>query len=113
MADHGDLVSYEADGGIVTIALNRPEKLNAFNAQLVLALKAALRRFAATCRSLAMDVASGRLTPDQIDEETLGSRLGTAGRERTLDFYTWAGTTGRIGAAIRSWVDLPGKTVRP
>jgi enoyl-CoA hydratase/carnithine racemase len=45
MADHGDLVSYEADGGIVTIALNRPEKLNAFNAQLVLALKAALRRF--------------------------------------------------------------------
>src|SRR5262249_36993033 len=31
------------------------------------------------CRSLANDVAAGRLTPEQIDEETLGSRLGTAG----------------------------------
>ena len=31
------------------------------------------------CRSLAQDVAAGRLTPEQIDEETLGSRLGTAG----------------------------------
>jgi 2-(1,2-epoxy-1,2-dihydrophenyl)acetyl-CoA isomerase len=34
-----------ADGGIVTISLNKPEKLNAFDAQLILALKAALRRF--------------------------------------------------------------------
>jgi undecaprenyl diphosphate synthase len=31
------------------------------------------------CRSLAHDVEAGRLTPAQIDEETLGSRLGTAG----------------------------------
>ena len=31
------------------------------------------------CRSLANDVVSGRITPEQIDEETLGSRLGTAG----------------------------------
>jgi undecaprenyl diphosphate synthase len=31
------------------------------------------------CRSLAQDVAAGRLSPEQIDEETLGSRLGTAG----------------------------------
>ena len=31
------------------------------------------------CRSLANDVGAGRLTPEQIDEETLGSRLGTAG----------------------------------
>jgi enoyl-CoA hydratase/carnithine racemase len=45
MTEHDKLVSYEADGGIVTIALNRPDKLNAFDAQLVLALKAALRRF--------------------------------------------------------------------
>ncbi|HXM76812.1 MAG TPA: isoprenyl transferase [Thermoanaerobaculia bacterium] len=31
------------------------------------------------CRSLANDVAAGRLAAEQIDEETLGSRLGTAG----------------------------------
>lgn len=41
----GELVCYEADGGIVTISLNKPEKLNAFDAQLILALKAVLRRF--------------------------------------------------------------------
>jgi enoyl-CoA hydratase/carnithine racemase len=45
MAEQGELVCYEADGGIVTISLNKPEKLNAFDAQLILALKAALRRF--------------------------------------------------------------------
>src|SRR5580704_187860 len=45
MAEQGELVCYEADGGIVTISLNKPEKLNAFDAQLILALKAVLRRF--------------------------------------------------------------------
>jgi enoyl-CoA hydratase/carnithine racemase len=45
MAEQGELVCYEADGGIFTISLNKPEKLNAFDAQLILALKAALRRF--------------------------------------------------------------------
>jgi enoyl-CoA hydratase/carnithine racemase len=45
MTDHGGLVDYQAEGGIVTISLNKPEKLNAFDARLVLALKAALRRF--------------------------------------------------------------------
>jgi enoyl-CoA hydratase/carnithine racemase len=45
LSGHGGLVGYEADGGIATISLNRPEKLNAFDADLVLALKGALRRF--------------------------------------------------------------------
>src|SRR5262245_4694224 len=39
------LVSYEQDGGIVTLTLNRPEKLNAFSDELVGVLGEALHRF--------------------------------------------------------------------
>ena len=44
-ADTGELVSYERQGAIVTLTLNRPEKLNAFNDELVVALGEGLRRF--------------------------------------------------------------------
>lgn len=40
-----DLVHYERDGNIVTLTLNRPEKLNAFSDELVMALSARLRQF--------------------------------------------------------------------
>lgn len=40
-----DLVEYRLDGHIATITLNRPEKLNAFDADLVRALAGKLRRF--------------------------------------------------------------------
>jgi enoyl-CoA hydratase/carnithine racemase len=39
------LVNYERDGQIVTLTLNRPEKLNAFNDELVGALSDELHRF--------------------------------------------------------------------
>ncbi len=39
------LVTYERDGEVVTITLNRPEKLNAFSDELVGALGAELHRF--------------------------------------------------------------------
>ena len=39
------LVEYARDGNIVTLGLNRPEKLNAFSDELVMALGAALRQF--------------------------------------------------------------------
>ena len=39
------LIEYHRDGPIVTIALNRPEKLNAFNDELVVAVQDALRKF--------------------------------------------------------------------
>jgi enoyl-CoA hydratase/carnithine racemase len=47
MPDHaeGELVLYEREGGIVTLTLNRPEKLNAVNDELVRQLMDALRRF--------------------------------------------------------------------
>ncbi len=41
----GTLVDYERDGEIVTLTLNRPDKLNAFNDELVGALSDALHRF--------------------------------------------------------------------
>jgi hypothetical protein len=41
----GELVKYARDGNIVTLTLNRPEKLNAFNDDLVRALGDGLRRF--------------------------------------------------------------------
>ncbi len=40
-----ELVHYERDGNIVTLTLNRPEKLNAFSDELVMALGARLRQF--------------------------------------------------------------------
>src|SRR5476649_894676 len=39
------LVNYERDGQIVTLTLNRPEKLNAFSDELVGALSDELHRF--------------------------------------------------------------------
>ncbi|MFN0089610.1 MAG: enoyl-CoA hydratase/isomerase family protein [Acidimicrobiales bacterium] len=40
-----ELMQYERDGNIVTIRFNRPEKLNAFSDEMVIALTEALRRF--------------------------------------------------------------------
>ncbi len=40
-----ELVEYERNGSIVTLRLNRPEKLNAFNDDMVVALGEQLRRF--------------------------------------------------------------------
>ena len=40
-----DLVKYERDGAVATITLNRPAKRNAFNADLVRALRDALVTF--------------------------------------------------------------------
>lgn len=40
-----DLVEYSHQGPIVTLALNRPEKLNAFSDELVVALSTRLRQF--------------------------------------------------------------------
>ena len=42
-----ELVLYSRDEHVVTITLNRPEKRNAFNAELVKELRAALLRFEA------------------------------------------------------------------
>lgn len=39
------LVEYARDGAVVTLTLNRPEKLNAFSDELVMALDAGLKRF--------------------------------------------------------------------
>ena len=39
------LVEYVCDDHVVTLTLNRPEKLNAFSDELVVALNDALRRF--------------------------------------------------------------------
>src|SRR5262249_51627564 len=43
--EKGMLVEYACEDHVVTLTLNRPEKLNAFNDELVVALNDALRRF--------------------------------------------------------------------
>lgn len=45
MPEADNLVDYARDGAIVTLTLNRPEKLNAFSDDLVRALDRALKRF--------------------------------------------------------------------
>jgi undecaprenyl diphosphate synthase len=70
------------------------------------------------CRSLANDVASGRLTPEQIDEETLGSRLSTAGlpdpdllirtsgEMRVSNFLLWQIAYSEIWVTPTLWPDF-------
>ncbi|HET9794897.1 MAG TPA: isoprenyl transferase [Thermoanaerobaculia bacterium] len=70
------------------------------------------------CRSLATDVAAGRLTPEQIDEETLGSRLGTAGipdpdllirtsgEMRVSNFLLWQIAYSEIWVTQTFWPDF-------
>ena len=70
------------------------------------------------CRSLANDVAAGRLTPEQIDEETLGSRLGTAGlpdpdllirtsgEMRVSNFLLWQIAYSEIWVTPTYWPDF-------
>ena len=45
MSESMGLVEYDLKDSVATITLNRPEKLNAFNDQMVLDLSSALRRF--------------------------------------------------------------------
>ena len=70
------------------------------------------------CRSLANDVAAGRLAAEQIDEETLGSRLGTAGlpdpdllirtsgEMRVSNFLLWQIAYAEIWVTPTLWPDF-------
>ncbi len=70
------------------------------------------------CRSLAHDVGAGRLSVDQIDEETLGSRLGTAGlpdpdllirtsgEMRVSNFLLWQIAYSEIWVTPTLWPDF-------
>ena len=70
------------------------------------------------CRSLASDVAVGRLSPEQIDEETLGSRLFTAGlpdpdllirtsgEMRVSNFLLWQIAYSEIWVTPTLWPDF-------
>jgi len=70
------------------------------------------------CRSLAHDVMAGRLTPEQIDEETMGSRLGTAGlpdpdllirtsgEMRVSNFLLWQIAYSEIWVTPTLWPDF-------
>jgi undecaprenyl diphosphate synthase len=70
------------------------------------------------CRSLAQDVAAGRLSTEQIDEETLGSRLGTAGipdpdllirtsgEMRVSNFLLWQIAYAEIWVTPTLWPDF-------
>jgi len=70
------------------------------------------------CRSIANDIGAGRLTPEQIDEETLGSRLGTAGlpdpdllirtsgEMRVSNFLLWQIAYSEIWVTPTLWPDF-------
>jgi hypothetical protein len=75
-----ELVLYSRDEHVVTITLNRPEKRNAFNAELVKELIPAVRM---------IDSSPGRF-PNRLEYDSLcvsrrfaGSATGWAGRSRS------------------------------
>ncbi|MCB1743605.1 MAG: enoyl-CoA hydratase/isomerase family protein [Gammaproteobacteria bacterium] len=75
--DNMDLVHYERDGEIVTLTLNRPEKLNAFNDEQVRVLDARLKQFDADPQAnIAILHGTGRAfsTGADVHERQLRSR---------------------------------------
>jgi enoyl-CoA hydratase/carnithine racemase len=71
------LVEYARQGNIVTLSLNRPEKLNAFSDELVVALGEALRRFDADAEAhVAIIRGNGRAfsTGADVQQRQLRSR---------------------------------------
>ncbi|MBT6275150.1 MAG: enoyl-CoA hydratase/isomerase family protein [Chromatiales bacterium] len=72
-----DLVGYESDGPIVWLTLNRPEKLNAFSDELVVALRDRMRQFDADSDAqIAILHGSGRAfsTGADVNQRQLRSR---------------------------------------
>jgi enoyl-CoA hydratase/carnithine racemase len=103
MAEQGELVCYEADGGIVTISLNKPEKLNAFDAQLILALEAALRRFGEDSSALVAILAgNGRAFSTGADVRARQARS----REEFERLGRPAGTRSKLGGSSQSFGEV-------
>lgn len=77
MTDAAELVHYERDGNVVTLTLNRPDKLNAFSDELVVALMERLREFDAEKEAhIAILTGSGRAfsTGADVHQRQLRSR---------------------------------------
>lgn len=77
MSSRAELVEYVRDDEIVTLRLNRPDKLNAFNDAMVIALRDALRRFDADAQAnVAIICGNGRAfsTGADVHERQLRSR---------------------------------------
>jgi enoyl-CoA hydratase/carnithine racemase len=92
-----------ADGGIVTISLNKPEKLNAFDAQLILALKAALRRFGEDSSALVAILAgNGRAFSTGADVRARQARS----REEFERLGRPAGTRSKLGGSSQSFGEV-------
>ncbi|MFN0027604.1 MAG: enoyl-CoA hydratase/isomerase family protein [Acidimicrobiales bacterium] len=72
-----ELVTYEREGAIVILRLNRPDKLNAFSDELVIALRDAFRRFDADAAAhVAVLCGNGRAfsTGADVQQRQLRSR---------------------------------------
>ena len=108
------LVEYERKGNIVTLTLNRPEKLNAFSDELVAALMEALRRFDADNEAhLAIITGKGRAFSSGADvhQRQLRSREeflklgGPQGRgTHSADLLTKAVNWKPVIAAVHGYV---------
>ncbi len=109
-----DLVEYARDGAIVTLTLNRPEKLNAFNDELVRALDTGLRRFDADDEAhVAIIVGKGRAFSSGADVhqrqlrtreefERLGGPQGHGAKSG--DLFTQAVNWKPVIAAVHGYV---------
>ncbi len=98
-----ELVQYEREGAVVTLRLNRPDKLNAFSDEMVIALGAQLRRFDAdSAAHVAVLCGNGRAFSTGADVqqrqlrsreefETLGGPQGHGAKvgELFLDSVNW------------------------
>lgn len=111
----GDYVTYEVEGHIATITLNRPQKLNAFNDEMVLQLSDVLHRFdvdpeawvavltgAGRAFSSGADVNERQLRPKEELIELGGPQgRGAHGSDLMVKFVNWKPIIGAVhGYAI-------------
>ncbi len=107
--------------------MHAAETLTAGNPRLQLTIAASYggrQDIAAAARSLAIDVASGRLRPEQIDEHALGARVGladlpapdlfirTGGEIRISNFLLWQLAYTELWFTDTLWPDVDAATLQ-
>lgn len=97
-------VLYSESQGITTITLNRPDKRNAFNYELIGDLMAALNQAAAAAPNIVILTGAGSAFSAGMDLENLKNLIGSSDEQNLKDSQTMAGL-------FRTLYDCPKVTI--